>query len=247
MTKVFQVGNTGVDLEDLPTLLSRYQLLPHLFKQLIIDQAIAEFDCTPDEKVSAIAAFYQQHRLETEADRLAWCKQNRTTQADIEISAVRQLLVNKFKIATFAAKVESYFMSRKQHLDRVIYSLIRTNDSNLAQELYFRIQEGEDSFADLAREHSQGVEASTGGVVGPTALSKPHPVIAKVLSVSQPGQLWAPMPLENWTVILRLEQLMPAQLDDSMRAHLIDELFEQWLQQQVQQVEMEPQLAASVQ
>ncbi len=245
MTKIFQVGETEVNLEDLPTLLSRYQLLPHLFKQLIIDKAIAEFDCTPDEKVSAVAAFYQQHRLETEAERLAWCKQNRTTQANIEITAVRQLLVNKFKDATFAAKVESYFMSRKQHLDRVIYSLIRTNDPNLAQELYFRIVEAEDSFADLARSYSQGLEASTGGIVGPTSLSKPHPIIAKVLSVSQPGQLWAPMPLENWTVILRLEQFIPAQLDDSMRVHLIDELFEQWIQQQIQEVEMESTLVVS--
>ncbi|MBW4553703.1 MAG: peptidylprolyl isomerase [Aphanocapsa sp. GSE-SYN-MK-11-07L] len=247
MAKVFQVGDTEVDLESLPSLLGRYQLLTPLFKQLIIDQAIAKFDCSPDEKVSAVAAFYQQHRLETEAERLAWCKNQRIAPADLEVAAVRLLLINKFKVVTFAPKVESYFISRKQHLDRVIYSLIRTNDQNLAQELYFRILEAEDSFADIARQYSQGVEANTGGVIGPTALSKPHPVIAKVLSVSQPGQLWAPMPLENWTVILRLEQFMPAQLDDSMRSHLIDEMFEQWLHQQVQQVEMEPELVASVQ
>ncbi len=64
----------------------------------------------------------------------------------------------------------------------------------IAQELYFRIQAKENSFADLAREYSLGPEAQTGGLVGPIELNALHPVMVQMLSSSQPGQILAPYP-----------------------------------------------------
>jgi hypothetical protein len=44
------------------------------------------------------------------------------------------------------------------------------------------------------------------------------------------------MPLGEWLLIVRLEKLMPAQLDESMRQRLLGELFEAWLQEQLSQL-----------
>jgi parvulin-like peptidyl-prolyl isomerase len=57
-----------------------------------------------------------------------------------------------------------------------------------------------------------------------------------LLSVSQPGQVWPPVQLGNWWVVVRLEQLLPAQLDELTRQHLLDELFQKWLDTQVSRV-----------
>ena len=105
----------------------------------------------------------------------------------------------------------------------------------MAQELYFRIQEGEQSFSDLAREYSQGQEVQTGGLIGPVELNVPHAILAKMLTVSQPGQLWPPTRLGEWFIIVRLEKFFPAQLDEPMRQRLINELFNSWVQEQIQQ------------
>ena len=102
--------------------------------------------------------------------------------------------------------------------------------------LYFRIQEGEQSFAELAREYSQGPEAQTGGLVGPVELTTPHPVLAQMLRVSQLSQLWPPTRLGEWIVIVRLEKFISAQLDESMRQRLLNECFATWLQEQLQQL-----------
>ncbi len=110
----------------------------------------------------------------------------------------------------------------------------------IAHELYFRIQEGEQSFAELAREHSEGSEADTGGLLGPVPLSQLHPAISKLLSISKPGQLWSPRAIGEWFVMVRLEKLIPAQLNEFMRRRLINELFENWLQEQIKEVELLP-------
>lgn len=124
-------------------------------------------------------------------------------------------------------------MGRKDKLDKVIYSLIRTQDIGVAQELYFRILEGEQSFAELARTYSQGPEAQTDGLIGPVELSVPHPSLAQILTLSQPGQLSPPTRVGEWLVLVRLERFIPAQMDDSMRRRLLNECFNNWLQEQL--------------
>ena len=56
-----------------------------------------------------------------------------------------------------------------------------------------------------------------------------------MLSISQIGQLWLPIQLGKWFVILRLEKFIPAVLNDAMRQQLLNALFEGWIQEQVQQ------------
>ena len=236
MADVFQVGNRVVEAHEIPALLSRYQLMPQFLRGLIIDEAIAELSCTDEERQAAIAQFEQQHQLTSDEARQAWLEENRMSREQLENLAVRPVLIEKYKEKRFGAKIESYFLTRKGSLDHVVYSLIRTQDEGLAQEIYFRIQEGEQSFAECAKEFSQGPEARTGGLLGPVPLNQPHPAIGKLLSVSQPGQLWPPRALAQWLIIVRLEKFIPAQLDDAMRRRLLDEQFENWLKQQVQQI-----------
>lgn len=236
--QILQVGNKVIEDAEVLALLSRYQLMPQLVRNIILDQALAPLSCTQQERQAAIEAFIAQLQITDAAEQQAWLQKHGMTSEQMADLAVRPLLLEKFKTAMWSSKVDSYFLTRKQSLDQVVYSLIRTKDLGLAQEIYFRILEGEQSFAELAREYSQGVEAKTGGLLGPVALSQPHPAISKLLSVSQPGQLWSPRPLAEWFVVIRLEKLIPAQLDKSMRRRLQDELFEQWLSEQMEQVNL---------
>ncbi|HEY9634090.1 MAG TPA: peptidylprolyl isomerase [Coleofasciculaceae cyanobacterium] len=235
MDAVLRIGDRVITPEEIIPLLAGYQLLLPLIREIIIDQAIAPISCTPEEKAKALKQFFEQNQITDEAARLAWTSRHKMTVAQLEALATRGLLIEKFKQATWGHKLESYFLSRKEHLDRVIYSLIRTQDPGIAQELYFRIQEGEQSFADLAREYSQGPEAQTSGLIGPTELSTPHPQLAQVLRLSQPGQLSPPIRLGEWFLIVRLEKFIPAQLDTPMHQRLLNECFNNWLAEQLNQ------------
>lgn len=242
MTTVLQVSNRTITAEEIIPLLAGYQLLPRLLFELIIDQAIVPFTCTPEEAVCAYQQFCQKNQITTETERQAWLERNGMTLEQLQALATRGLRIGKFKQASFSHKLESYFLSRKSQLDKVLYSLIQTQDVAV-QELYFRIQEGEQSFAELARKYSQGAEAESGGLIGPVELNTCHPTLAKMLSVSQPGQLWFPTRLGEWLVIVRLEKFIPAQLDKLMRQRLLSELFAAWLQEQLNQLsDLRPQL-----
>lgn len=235
-----QVGDRSIHAEDLLPLLVRYQMLPQLLRENLIDQAIAALQCTSEETATACQQFYEQHQLTSEIDRQAWLTRHCLNPTQLEELATRQVKIEKFKQMTWGHKLESYFLLRKQQLDKVIYSLIRVQEMGVAQELYFRIAEGEQTFAALAHQYSQGPEAQTGGLVGPVELGTLQPNLAQIIAVSHAGQLWPPIPWGEWTLIVRLEQSIPAQLNPSMRQRLLNELFEAWLQEQISRLNPAP-------
>lgn len=137
--------------------------------------------------------------------------------------------LQKFKQAQWQHKLDHYFLQCKTQLDQVIYSLIRTQDADLTNELYFRLLEGEQSFAELAAQYSQEPEAAKGGLVGPVEIGAYYPSFAHVLTTHAPGDLLTPLPLEDCVVIIRIEQKIPARFDEATQQRLLDELFAAWL------------------
>jgi parvulin-like peptidyl-prolyl isomerase len=238
MDNVLKFGDQILTATEVVAKLAEFQILPALCKELIIEKAIASTDLSESEKNREIEQFYTKHKLATPEAIEAIKKHYCMTQLQLEALAVKEYRLEKFKKATWGGKLEQYFMQHKPQLDKVIYSLLRTEDMEIAQELFFRIQSGEASFADCASQYSQGAEAQTGGLIGPVAITQSHPVIAQKLAKVAPGYLLPPMKLENWVVILRLEKLIPAQFDEAMKTTLLNHLFEQWLNEQLQQTPM---------
>jgi parvulin-like peptidyl-prolyl isomerase len=230
---ILKVGEQAVYADDIPALLSRYQIISQVWRGIIIDQAIADIPCADSERAIAIQEFEKYYQIKSNEAKQVWLRNHSMTLEVMEELAIRNLKIYKFKKANFSNKISSYFLKRKASYDQVIYSLIRTKDKGLASEIYFRIQAGEQSFSELAREYSQGIEAHTGGVLGPVVLTQMHPQISRILAVSKPGQLWAPNHIEDYFIIVRLEKLLPARLDDVMRRKLLDELFDYWVDEQV--------------
>lgn len=230
---ILQVGEQVLTAAELMRSLAEHQLLVPLIQGIVTEQALRGVECTPEEQAQWVQEFWQQQQVTTPEQQQAWLKRHHLTPEQVVVVATRPQRLQRFKEVTWGAEVESYFLKRKAQLDRVVYSLIRTQHPGIAQELYFRISEGEQSFAEAAKQFSQGPEMSTGGLIGPMPLGKLHPSLTKLLSVSQPGQVWPPIQLANWWVVVRLEQLLPAQLDEATRQQLLDELFHNWLENQI--------------
>ena len=235
MSEILQVAEETITEKDLFPLLIKHQMLIPLAREVILDQALVNIECTPEETQGARQKFFNQMRIGSDEQLQLWLEQNYLTKDQLETRIVRGLKLEKFKRETWGNKLESYYLKRKRQLDKVVYSLIRTKDYGIAQALYFRIESGEQSFAEVAKKFSEGAEAQTGGLIGPVELHVPHPQISQMLMRSEPGKLLAPVKVEDWVVILRLEKYLSAKLDQAMSQRLLNELFNKWLNEQLQE------------
>lgn len=229
---VLKIGDCLLSPEDLIERLDRYQILPQLVREVIIDEAIATIDYTPQELEYACEQFYQKHQLANPQQQLQWHQQQGISPEQLTEKLLRQIKIAKFTEFNWSDQLRSYFIQRRDKLNRAVYWLLRTQDREIAQELYFRLEAGEADFFELANQYSQGSEARTGGIVGPVELGTLHPVLAKTLASSQVGKVCQPLSLGQWLVIVRLQEWLPAQLDEAMRKRLLDEMFNAWLKEE---------------
>lgn len=231
MSSLLQLDDPAIANPNLVPLLARYQLIPNLLYESILDRAILPFSCTAEETTAACEQFYLQRGLNSAASQQEWRSHYGLSQIEVAQMVTRSLRIEKFKQETWGNKLQSYFLQRKDDLDQVIYSLLRTYDQNLAQELYFRISGGEQSFAELAQQYSEGAEAETGGLLGRVEVGTLHVKLAALLRTGAIGQVDT-LFFGNWYMLVRLEKRIPAQLSDVMRQRLLQEQFEAWLLEQ---------------
>jgi parvulin-like peptidyl-prolyl isomerase len=216
--------------------LARWGLLDRVLRERCMDGVLADRALpAPDQLAPLRLDWEQQHNLTSPEQVEAWMELHGLDEEAIDRMASRSWQWLLWCQERWGAELQTIFLKRKPELDQVTYSLLRLRNGELASELYLQIKEGEASFAELAQEFSEGPEKQAGGLVGPMPLTQPHPGLARLLQVSQPGQLWPPKALEGWWVIVRLEALHGAILDQAMQERLLLDEGERAIAQLLQQ------------
>jgi parvulin-like peptidyl-prolyl isomerase len=215
-------------------LLARFGLLRQLLRQIQVHNALVQETLSDEERQQALVAFAQEHGL-ANMDELEQFRRAQMLPQDAFVALVEQpARLRKHCERLYKPKAEARFLDRKTDLDRVVYSLIRLGDEGMARELFLRLDEGEASFADLAAQYSEGPERSTRGVVGPVSLTQAHPLLVERLRTAPVGVVQEPFPIEQWWLVFRVESLTPATFNEAMADRMSEELFEVWLEAEVE-------------
>ena len=231
--KLDRINNLGRSVIEL---LDSHGLLEVLVKKEYTKNILCDIELDENEINEIKSAFIKQNKLNDEEDYTNWLAKEGITEEQFIADITKPLKLAKFCDENFSPKAQARFLQRKNDLDQVIYSLIRVNDPFLAKELVFQLQGKESSFEDLAKKYSQGIEKHSKGIVGPIGLSKSHPTVSQLLRSATPGKIMGPFSVGDFSIILRLESLQEAKLTKEMEQEMSKELFEEWLNEESQEI-----------
>jgi parvulin-like peptidyl-prolyl isomerase len=209
--------------------LHRFELYPQLRHEILTEDLVEEMAIAGSIDLEYTSTEYTKKYAEIERS----IKCQGMNESQLGTIADRELRLQKFKLARWASEVEPYFVAQGGGLDRVVLSILQVADGCLAQELFFRIQSGEESFAEIALDYSQGIHARNAGILGPLLLRELTPGIKEIVERLVPGELSVLLQVDNYYTFFRLDEREPAQLDDRMDRFLLDELFSIWLESQL--------------
>jgi hypothetical protein len=224
------VDHPWLTLSEINRLVRQQGLAPALARAWLLDELLRAIPLDPGHERQLVEAWLQRQGAGSGAERAAWLRRQRLLPADLPVLAGREARLRHFREQRFAEEVEVQFLRRKPELDQAVYSLLRVRDRSLAEELHQRLRDDGANFATLAARYSEGRERHSRGLIGPLPLTAAHPEISGRLRVGQPGQLWPPFAAKEYWVLLRLEQQLPARLNEATRSRMMEELFEAWLQ-----------------
>ena len=209
--------------------LKSYPLWPVVLREALLDKAISGIVYTGEEMEESWAL---------------WCKRNDVdptapvfeglSPAEMRHAAGREKRIEKFKEQTFARLLPEYFRSRKSELDRVTLEIVQFQHQALAEEALFRCREGEQTLEVAAHElaHRDGGEPIIKNV-GPTVFRRLSLGLAALVTGSKAGAIIGPKKLGHFHCIVRIIEITEASLDGRTRQRLLDELLNQWVEQQM--------------
>lgn len=209
-----------------------------ILRQFVIEREVTSRDdlaISPAMTEQAIIDFRLQRQLTDAQTFQNWLSSNGMNYETFHQQVAAGFKLKKLKDVVAAPKLQEYFIERKVYLDRVVLSRIIVDDKDMAEELKTQISEGTATFEQLAREYSVTDDRIVNGMVGPVSRGSMPDMLRVAIDAAQPGDLVGPLSLESRWGLFRIEELLPATLDDNrLKQSLLDELFEQWLSEKMQ-------------
>ena len=190
----------------------------------------------------AVIDFRLQNQLSDSEKFQEWLLKNGIDFATFHHQVGLRLQLEKLKVQVSESRLTEYFIERKLFLDRVVLSRIIVAEQELAEELRSQIEEGT-SFEQLAREYSMTEDRIINGIMGPVSRGTLPDELRAVIERANPGELIGPLKLEGRFALFRVEQFLPASLEDKqLRETLKNELFERWIAEKIQKLNIKLQI-----
>lgn len=221
--------------------LLRQELQLKTFTQKVLQKKVIEkaarergLTVTPEEIQVVGDQLRREKRLEKAADTIAWLADQMISVEDLEAGICDRLLTQKLAEHLFSKEVEKIFVQNKLQFDQIILYQIVVTKPQLAQELFYQIQEGEISFFDAAhlydidenRRHLCGCE----GKVYRWGLK---PDISVAVFSAQPGEVIRPIQTDRGYHLCMVEKFLPAELTPQRYQEILHNLFNEWLSNEV--------------
>ena len=127
----------------------------------------------------------------------------------------------------------SLYLSKKSELDQASCLLLRVKDKDLITELYHRIKNREAEFRSISFEYGEGPEASKGGLISLTPLSKLPFGLAQLVPSLSIDVLNGPYRHGNYYSIIQLKEFRPCELDRPVEDYLLSQQLALWIENAV--------------
>lgn len=207
----------------------------------VIENAVAEagIKVETEELQKAADQIRLMNKLISADDTWAWLEKHSLSIDDYEEIVYSTVISGKLAAHLFADKVEPYFFENQLDYTAVVMYEVVLDNEDLVIELFYAIKEGEMSFYDVAHKYIQDTDlCRKGGYQGIVHRKDIKPEISAAVFAAKPPQLLKPIVTSSGVHLILVEEIIQPQLDNVLRHKIGLDLFQQWLKQQITQIEI---------
>lgn len=216
-----------------------------ILKQNILEKELdkEELNINPGVIEQAIIDFRLQQQLTDPNNFQEWLVNNGLDYPTFHQQVVYNFKIEQLKKNVTAPRIQEFFIEQKLFLDRVVISRIVVQNKDLAEELKSQILEGA-RFEQLAQEYSVTEDRVVNGMMGPISRGQLPDALRALIELASPGEVIGPIEIEQWYCLFRIEQFLPAALEGQVKQELENQLFEQWLGEKMQKLNIKLQVTS---
>ncbi|GAB6926559.1 hypothetical protein JCM10914A_05420 [Paenibacillus sp. JCM 10914] len=216
----------------------RFAKHPHLAhilqlkaRQKVIERYALEagISVAGEELQLGVDRFRRENDLLRVADVNEWLERHYMTLDDLADRVHAELIEAKVAAHVSLPLIEPYFYEHRLSFDSAVISRIVMKEYGASRELLFRIEEGDD-FYTLARRYSVEEETkAAGGYVGEVTRVDLTPAVSAAVFGATMGEILGPIETKQGFLLVKVEAIASAQLNESVREQIQSIVFEQWV------------------
>lgn len=245
MSNLFTITQTDI-VEQIKLSLFFPLVLREALVRKTIQHTSAEMNITaePEALQGAADTLRRSIGLLKESDTYSWFQNQQLSVDDFEEMVRIKLLADRLAIHLYADQVESFFEEHQQEYTQAIAYEVLLDDRELAMDLFYALQENEVSFAEVAREHHPDLELKRkGGYVGKLSRSDRPSELTDAIFAANPPDFLKPIVTAKGVYLIFVEEIIHPELTDSLRQRILTQLFDNWLNLQLENTQTEIQIA----
>ncbi|MGK7943530.1 MAG: peptidylprolyl isomerase [Microcystaceae cyanobacterium] len=231
--------------QDILTQVKLSYQIPDIIKEIIIRKVITskladagiKIEAEELQKAADITRLTQ--KLKTPEDTFLWLDKYGLSLDNFEDIMYFKLSRHKLAEHLFAQQIEPYFFAHQlDYAGAIIYEVI-LDDEDLALELFYAISEEEITVFEVAKQYIEKIELQRKvGYRGFVKRQEMKPEISAAIFSATSPQLLKPIITAKGVHLILVEEIIQPQLTDQLRSQILADLFEKWLQQQIEETEV---------
>lgn len=203
--------------------------IPKLVQEWVLDRTLAETPLPESQQALLLQEFRQEQGLESDEAFQSFLINRHIDQGLLLQMICRPHQVVAYREERWGPAANSLYLQKKDQFDLVRYRRLQSSNSDVMQEIYFRLKDQEESWESLARQFP-GAPADATALIGPIPVAEVEQPILELLRKLEPGKVARPVQLNDQMVVVALEEFTPSALNQAIRDTLLRQAFEEWLQ-----------------
>lgn len=190
---------------------------------------------TPEEVQLEMYHIRSGQPLEEYVETSTWLANELISSEDWEIGVRNRLLAQKLAKAMFSGEVERFFTQHQSDFDQILLYKITVPYERLSQELFYQIEEEEISFYEAAHLYNNDWEYKLHcGYQGIKYRRDLNPDLVETMFNAREGEVIGPIKSAEQAYDLWLvEAQFPAKLTTELHDRIMNQLFQEWLENQL--------------
>jgi hypothetical protein len=231
----------GITSKEIINFLKPEQILPEVIVKILSTKIVKEVAEKEGitislEEIQAESHHFRSHyHLETTSDLIAWLVNQGICYEDWEHTISDRLLAQKLATYLFDDQVEAYFIEHQTEFQQVLMYRIIVPFERVAADLFYQIEEQEFSFFEAA--HLYDIDQQrrlTCGYEGWVSISDLPPELFDAILNANLGEVIPPVKTEAGYNLMLIEQISQGELNPGIRQKILNKLFQNWLNLEVQ-------------
>jgi parvulin-like peptidyl-prolyl isomerase len=215
------------------------------FLTVLVEQSVVDAECErrqievkPQAVSDELNLIRRSKRLYSKVDTEKWLQENGLSDNDFENLVKARVRRKELKNQIVEGKVEKYFAMEKWRFDSADLYRIKVTKKSTAEELTAQLKEGAEFFG-LAKKYSEERSSSHScGYIGKIMREQMRPEIESQIFKAQSGEIVGPIESVDGFHIYLVEKIELAKLDESVILKVEDKLFQEWLKEHMDLVEI---------